>query len=104
MQEILRFVEVLIICAVALIAIFAILIVVIARMPQDNPLRMLLAALSHRIGATGGLMLVDPIATSVPLGGEVFTIVSLIFLAYYWYTFFKQLPAMRWNKVSPGIQ
>ena len=32
MQEILRFVEVILICAVVLIAIFAILIVIIARM------------------------------------------------------------------------
>jgi hypothetical protein len=89
---------------VALIAIFAVLLVIIARMPQDNPLRMLLAALSHRIGVTGGLMLVDPITTSVPLAGEVFTIGSLIFLAYYWYTFFKQLPAVRQRKAPSGIE
>jgi len=95
MQAVLHFVEVIFISAVALIAIFAILIVIVSRMPQDNPLRMLLTALSQRIGATGGLMLVDPIASSVPLGGEVFTIGSVIFLAYYWYTFFRQLPAMR---------
>jgi len=71
MQEILRFVEVILICAVALIAIFAILIVIIARMPHDNPLRMLLAALSHRIGVTGGVMLVDPITAGRSSGRRV---------------------------------
>jgi hypothetical protein len=49
----------------------------------------------HRVGLTAGLLLFDPVATIVPVAGEAWDLVTIIGLIYFWYTFFKQLLAMR---------
>jgi hypothetical protein len=99
LSDILHFIEFLLVIALAFIALFVVLIVVVSKMPNDNPLKMILTALSHRVGATGGLMIVDPVATSLPVVGELWDVATIAWLVYFWYTFFKQLPAMRaaWN-------
>jgi hypothetical protein len=103
LSEIFHFIEFMFVFTLVLIALFVVLLVVVSKMPHDNPLRMILSALSHRVGVTGGLMIVDPVATGIPVVGELFDVVTLIFLVYYWYTFFRQLPAMRaaWNAPAP---
>lgn len=102
LSDILHFVEFLLVIALALIVLFVVLIVVISKMPNDNPLKMILTALSHRVGVTGGLMMVDPVATAVPVVGELWDVATIAWLVYFWYTFFRQLPAMRaaWNASS----
>src|SRR5271165_432700 len=94
LSDILHFIEFMFLFALALIVPFIVLLVVVSKMPRDNPLRMILSALSHRVGATAGLMLVDPVATTVPVVGEVWDFATIAWLIYFWYTFFKQLPAM----------
>jgi hypothetical protein len=94
MADILHFLEFIIVCAFALLALFVVLLVVVSKMPRDNPLRMILSALSHRVGATAGLMIVDPVATGLPVVGEVFDLATIALLVYYWFTFFKQLVVM----------
>jgi hypothetical protein len=64
-------------------------------MPRSNPLRIILTALAYRVGATAGLMMLDPVATAVPAAGEVWDLVTIIGLIYFWYTFFQRLPAIR---------
>jgi hypothetical protein len=95
LSDIFHFIEFMFVFALVLIALSVVLLVVVSKKPHDNPLRMILSALSHRVGVTGGLTIVDPVATGIPVAGELFDVVTLIFLIYYWYTFFKQLPAMR---------
>ena len=73
----------------AMAVLFLALIVVISRLPAGNPLRLTLAALTRRVAATGGLALIDIPATAMQPLGDVWDIGTLIFLAYYWYTFFR---------------
>lgn len=91
LSDFLHFIEIMFALATMVLAIFVVLIVVVARMPKDNPLHMILAALARRVGATAALMFIDPVATAVPVGGEVFDIATTIGLAIYWYTFFSHM-------------
>jgi len=69
--------------------LFIALLVIISRLPVGNPLRLTLAALARRVAATWGLALIDIPAMAMQPLGDVWDIGSLIFLAYYWYTFFR---------------
>jgi hypothetical protein len=66
-----------------------VLLVVLWKMSPTNPLRLTLAALARRVAATWGIALVDIPATAMQPLGDVWDIGTLIFLAYYWYTFFR---------------
>jgi hypothetical protein len=92
LADFLHFVEVILVFIFALIVLFVALLIVVSVMPKSNPLKMILAALAHRVGATAGLMMLDPIATTVPVIGEVWDLATIVWLIYFWYTFFKQLP------------
>lgn len=93
--DVLHFIEFILLFALALIALFIVLLIVVSMMPKSNPLKIILMALARRVGVTAGLMVLDPVATAVPAAGEVWDLVTIIGLIYFWYTFFKQLPAMR---------
>jgi hypothetical protein len=94
LADILHFIEFIFVFALALIVLFIVLLVVVFKMPNDNPLKMVFSALLYRLGATAGLMVIDPVATALPLVGEVWDLATIAWLIYFWYTFFKQLPAM----------
>ena len=74
-----------------LIAMVMVFMVVVSLLPYDNPLRFLLGAFVKRVAATGAVAFVDIPALGVPVLGEVFDIVTLIFLGYYWYGFWKEM-------------
>jgi hypothetical protein len=93
--DVLHFIEFVLLFALALIALFIVLLIVVSMMPKSNPLKIILMALARRVGVTAGLMVLDPVATAVPAAGEVWDLVTIIWLIYFWYTFFKQLPVMR---------
>ena len=95
LADVLHFIEFILVFALALLALFIVLLIVVSMMPKSNPLRIILTALAHRVGATAGLMMLDPVATALPPAGEVWDLVTIIGLIYFWYTFFKQLPIMR---------
>src|SRR5690349_13574860 len=89
-DDLFHFLEVLVICATALISLGAVLLVVVSKMRHDNPLRALITALLIRVGVTGGLLMVDvPAAGLEPIGG-IWDIASMIFLVYFWLTFFRK--------------
>jgi hypothetical protein len=93
--DILHFIEFILVFALGLIVLFIVLLIVVSMMPNSNPLKMILLALLHRLGATAGLMVIDPVATTLPVAGEVWDLVTVAWLIYFWYTFFKQLRVMR---------
>jgi hypothetical protein len=95
LADVLHFIEFVLVFALALVALFIVLLIVVSMMPSSNPLKMILVSLAHRVGATAGLMMLDPVATTVPIAGEVWDLATMIWLVYFWYTFFKQLPATR---------
>jgi hypothetical protein len=71
---------------------FLLLIIVLAvlwKMSPTHPWRLVLAAFARRVAATGGIALIDIPATAMQPLGDVWDIGSLIFLAWYWYKFFR---------------
>ena len=91
LADIFHFIEFMFVFALLTLVLFFVLLFVVSRMPLDNPMRVILSALSRRVGLTAALMFVDPLMTAVPVGGEVFDVVTLIGLAIYWYTFFSHM-------------
>ena len=85
LADVLHFIEFILIFALALFALFMVLLIVVSMMPKSNPLRIILTALAHRVGATAGLMMLDPIATALPAAGEVWDLITIIGLIYFWY-------------------
>ena len=84
-----RIVRDLLVFVVAMSAILAALLVIISRMPDDNPLKRIMVALSYRVGATAAAgMLVIP-ATPIPGLDTVIDIGAPIALIWYWWTFFR---------------
>ena len=79
----------LLIFVVAMTALLIALIVVVSKMPDDNPLKRILSALTYRVGATvaaGAVAIpIEPI-----LGIDVLYDIGVpILLIWYWITFFK---------------
>ena len=84
-----RIVRDLLVFVVAMSAILAALLVIISRMPDDNPLKRIMVALSFRVGATAAAgMLVIP-ATPIPGLDTIIDIAAPLALLWYWWTFFR---------------
>ncbi len=82
-------------------ALLIVLIVAIARMPDDNPLKRLLTAFTYRVGATvaaGALAIpIEPI----PGLDVAFDIGAPLLLLIYWITFFRKAGGMMSNRSPP---
>jgi hypothetical protein len=79
----------LLIFVVAMSVVLGALIVIISRMPNDNPLKRILVSLSYRVGATAAAgMLVIP-AMPIPGLDAVVDIGAPLGLVWYWWTFFR---------------
>ena len=84
-----RIIRDLLIFVVAMSVVLAALMVIISRMPNDNPLKRIMVALSFRVGATAAAgMLVIP-STPIPGLDAVIDIGAPIALIWYWWTFFR---------------
>ena len=78
-----------------------ILMVVISRMPDDNPLKRIFNALAYRLGATMGVgVLAVPIEPIPGLDG-LYDIAGPLFLIYYWFTFIRKAMALWRASPSP---
>jgi hypothetical protein len=89
MQSVVELIRDLLIFVVAMFALLIALVVIVSRMPDDNPLKRVLSALSWRVGATfaaGALAIpIEPI----PALDTLYDIGVPIALLWYWFTFFK---------------
>jgi hypothetical protein len=84
-----RIVRDLLVFVVAMSVVLAALMVIVSRMPNDNPLKRIMVALSYRVGATAAAgMLVIP-TTPIPGLDAVIDIGAPIVLIWYWWTFFR---------------
>jgi hypothetical protein len=84
-----RIIRDLLVFVVAMSVVLAALMVIISRMPNDNPLKRILVALSYRVGATAAAgMLVIP-AMPIPGLDAVVDIGAPLALIWYWWTFFR---------------
>jgi len=82
-------------------ALLIALVVVISKMPDTNPLKRILTALSYRLGATlaaGALAIpLEPI----PGIDALYDIGVPIVLIWYWFTFFKNAFGIQTNPSQP---
>jgi hypothetical protein len=101
MHSIIGLVEFIIGAIVVLIALALILLVVVSRMPADNPLRQVLNLLIARIGATAATGALAIPTEPIPGLDLIYDIGAPVFLIYYWYTFFKRI-VLIWSKSRPG--
>ena len=81
----------LLIFVVAMTALLVALLVLVSRMPNDNPLKRILVALSYRVGATAAAGLVAAPTVTVPGLDAVVDIGAPILLLWYWWTFLRGL-------------
>ena len=101
MHSIVSLVEFIIGAIVLLIALVLILLVVVSRMPADNPLRQLLNLLIARIGVTAAAGALAIPIEPIPGLDVLYDIGAPVFLVYYWYTFFKRVAPI-WSNSSRG--
>ena len=83
-------------------ALLIALVVIVSKMPDTNPLKRVLTALSYRLGAT-----LAAGALAVPLepipGVDVLYDVGIpLLLIWYWFTFFKDSFDIKSNASRPG--
>ena len=81
----------LLIFVVAMSALLAALLVVVSRMPDENPLKRMMVALSYRVGATAAAGMIAIPATPIPGLDAVIDIGAPIALLWYWWTFFRDI-------------
>jgi hypothetical protein len=74
------------------------LIVVVSKMPDDNPLKRLLTALTYRVGATAAAGALAIPVEPIPGIDAVYDFAVPILLIWYWFTFFRD--AWRMSKAS----
>jgi hypothetical protein len=78
-----RIIRDLLVFVVAMSVVLAALLVIISRLPDDNPLKRILVALAYRVGATAAAgMLVIPATAVVDIGAP-------LALIWFWWTFFR---------------
>jgi hypothetical protein len=74
-------------------ALLIALIVIVSYLPDDNPLKRVLSALSYRVGATAAVAALALPIEPIPGLGEVYDVGAGILLLWYWYTFFREMRA-----------
>ena len=79
----------LLIFVVVMTALLITLVVVISKLPDSNPLKRLLTALSYRLGATLAAAAVAVPLEPIPGIDILYDIGVPIALIWYWFTFFK---------------
>src|SRR4029078_11881829 len=73
----------------AMFAMCIVLIIVVSNLPDQNPLKLILTALSYRVGAT---LLAGAVAVPIePIPGldVLYDLAVPIALIWYWFTFFR---------------
>jgi hypothetical protein len=85
----------LLIFVVVMAALLIALVVIVSRMPDTNPLKRLLTALSYRLGATLAAGAVAIPLEPIPGIDVAYDIGVPIALIWYWYTFFRDARRMK---------
>jgi hypothetical protein len=89
MSGIVEIIRDLLIFIVAMFALLIVLIVVVSKLPDDNPLKRILSALAYRVGATAAAGAVAIPIEPIPGLDVLYDIGIPILLIWYWFTFFR---------------
>jgi hypothetical protein len=82
-------------------ALFIALIVVVSKMPDTNPLKRLLTALTYRVGATVAAGAVAIPIEPIPGIDALYDVAVPILLIWYWFTFFRDAGRVMSNTSPP---
>jgi hypothetical protein len=81
----------LLIFVAVMFALLIVLVVVVSKMPDDNPLKRALTALSYRVAATAAAGAVAIPIEPIPGLDAIYDIAVPLALIWYWFTFFRDL-------------
>ena len=70
-------------------ALCIVFVVVVSKLPDDNPLKRILAALSYRLGATLAAGMIAVPVEPIPGLDALYDIAVPVALIWYWFTFFR---------------
>jgi hypothetical protein len=79
-------------------ALLVVLIVVVSKMPDSNPLKRLLTAMTYRVGATAAAGALAIPIEPIPGIDALYDVGVPALLIWYWFTFFRE--AWRMSKPS----
>ena len=71
------------------VAMTALLIVVVSKLPNENPLKRVLTALSYRVGATAAAGAMAIPVEPIPGLDALYDVAVPVALIWYWFTFFR---------------
>jgi hypothetical protein len=91
----------LLIFTAVMFALLIVLIVVISTMPDNNPLKRILTAMSYRVAATFGMTAVAIPLEVLPPVELAYDIAAPIVLALYWFTFFRGVILGQFSQKQP---
>jgi|SRR4029077_18282704 hypothetical protein len=73
----------------AMMGLLVVLIVVVSKMPHDNPLKRLLTALTYRVGATAAAGALAIPIEPIPGIDALYDFAVPVLLIWYWFTFLR---------------
>jgi len=85
-------------------ALLIALIVVVSKMPDSNPLKRLLTALTYRVGATAAAGAIAIPIEPIPGIDALYDFAVPILLVWYWFTFFRDARRMTSDASPPRNQ
>ena len=91
----------LLIFVVVIAALLVTFVMVISKMPDTNPLKRLLTALSYRLGATLAAGAVAIPLEPIPGIDVLYDVGAPIIMIWYWFTFFRDARHMTSNHSLP---
>ena len=91
MESFVELIRELLIFVVVMFALLIALIVVVSKMPDDNPLKRILSALSYRLGATAAAGALAIPIEPIPGLDTLYDIGVPLALLWYWFTFFRDV-------------
>jgi hypothetical protein len=90
MESVVELVRDLLIFVVAMFGLLIALLVIVSKMPDDNPLKRILSALSYRVGATVAAGMIAIPIEPIPGLDTLYDFGVPIALIWYWFTFFRE--------------
>jgi hypothetical protein len=91
----------LLIFAVAMSALLVVVIIVVSRMPETNPLKRLLTAVCYRVVATAAAGLIAIPIEPIPGMDAVYDLAVPVALIWYWFTLFRAAGRAKYQGTAP---
>ena len=92
----------LLIFTVVMTALLIVLVVVVSKLPDTNPLKRVLTALAYRVGATAAAGVVAIPIEPIPGIDALYDVAVPLVLIWYWFTFFRDAGRAMSNPSPPA--